>query len=171
MSKNGQSIEHLEQPGNVNHQRWEWMIERVGWAGMGGIIVAALLGGLGPGPLGWRDVASSDGSLSANYYAVERAAAPSKLVLKLGSSPSREMKHEVTISRAFSDAAKLESIVPEPLSVAIRDDQIVYTFAAADATPGASVTFHYQHQKFGPLSYQVARGDQGPVRIRQFVLP
>lgn len=171
MSPTGETIEKLDAPERVSHQHWEWTIERLGWIVMAGLIVTGLLGGLGRGPLTWRDVSSEDGSLRAKYYAVERAAAPTQLALWWDSSQVSEAKIEVAISRSFSDGTTLDSIVPEPLSVATGEGQIVYTFAAADSAAGGKVVFQYQHEEFGPFEYQVAIEGREPVRVRQFVLP
>ncbi len=171
MPGNEESIEDLDAPERISHQRWEWSIERLGWIVMAGVIVAGLAGGLGRGPLTWRDVANDDGSSRARYYAVERAAAPTRLDLWWDASQIRGPKIDVAISRGFTDGTTIESIVPEPLEVATREGQIIYTFAAADSSNGETITFHYQHKAFGPFDYEVAIGDREPIRVRQFVLP
>jgi len=171
MSGNGESIEKLDAPGRISHQRWEWSIERLGWIAMASVIVAGLAGGLGRGPLAWRDIANGDGSSRARYYAIERAASPTRLDLWWDASQFNGSKVNVAISRAFTYGTTIESIVPEPLEVASGEGEIIYTFAAAGYPNGEKVIFHYQHEGFGPFDYEVAIGDREPIRVRQFVLP
>lgn len=171
MSGHCESIENLDAPQRISHQRWEWSVERLGWIIMAGVIVAGLAGGLGRGPLAWRDVADDEGSFGVRYYAMERAAAPTRLDVWWDPTQLGGPKIDVAISSPFTDGAKIESIVPEPLEVATRGGQSIYTFAAADSSSAGKVTFHYQHEALGPLDYEVAIGDRGPIRVRQFVLP
>lgn len=171
MSGKGESIEKLDAPERLSHHRWEWSLERLGWIVMAGVIVAGLAGGLGRGPLVRRDVANDDGSSRARYYAVERAAAPTRLDLWWDASQVRGPQIDVAMSRSFADGTTIESIVPKPLEVVAREGQIIYSFIAADSPNGEEVTFHYKHEAFGPFDYEVAVGDREPIRVRQFVLP
>ena len=54
--------------------RAQWRAERIGWLGIGLIILAALLALLGRGPLGQRTV--TRGPLRVHYDAVMRRSAP-----------------------------------------------------------------------------------------------
>ena len=165
------SIEDLEAPQRLSHQRWEWVIERVGWALMACVVVAGVLGGLGPGPLGSCEAVSPDGSLTVNYYAVERIAAPNSLELQITPGSTEQSKIELSLSRSFADGANVESLVPSPAETRATDSAIIYTFLADDLSHGNKIVCRYQHEHFGVLKYQVSIANGQPIAIRQLVLP
>jgi hypothetical protein len=61
-------IGDLEIQQDLNYQRREWRIQRLGWVVMRLVILAALLGLLGNGPLSKASVTATDGSLRLDYH-------------------------------------------------------------------------------------------------------
>lgn len=45
----------------------EWRVQRVGWVVLAGIVVAALAGVFGAGPLSWTSASADDASLVVKY--------------------------------------------------------------------------------------------------------
>ena len=171
MSLKSTSLENLDDAEPMAHQRWEWTLERVAWVIMALVIVAGLLGGLGAGPLASREAAAPDGSLVVEYYAIERAAAPNTLVLRLGPKAGESSQIDLAFSRPFAEGTQLDSLVPEPVQTTAREGEIVHTFAASDLTGGSTIVCRYQHQRFGSLDYRIAIQGREPARVRQIVLP
>lgn len=58
----------LEVSQDLNFQRREWVVQRVGWVVMAVLLVAALLGLFGPGPLSKSIAGSASGPVRAEYY-------------------------------------------------------------------------------------------------------
>lgn len=63
---------------DLEHQRREWVIERIGWAIMALILLAALAGLLGSGPLSNARIDHPGSHLSAEYNRFERYQSPTK---------------------------------------------------------------------------------------------
>ena len=171
MSPIGSSLEQLESPPRLSHQHWEWTTERVGWVLMGCLVVCGLLGGLGQGPLVAREAASGDHSLRASYYAIERSLAPNALLVWVEKPNIGDRSFELSFSRSFYDAATIESVVPRPTSITVREDKVIHTFSGNQFDSGGKISYRYQHEKFGPLSYDIALNGGKPVEVRQMVLP
>jgi hypothetical protein len=165
----GQSIAELESPAVLRHHRLEWRIERFAWVALVLIIVAALAGFLGPGPLTCRESTSDDGSLTIEYQAVEHNAAPGQLVVR-ARPPAGTPQLRLAFSRSFCDRVTAESLVPSPLSVEAHGDDVVYTFAVR-STADVVVKYRYEYHDFDVFEHRIALEEGTPIRFRQYVLP
>jgi hypothetical protein len=165
----GQSIAELESPTVLRHHRLEWRIERCAWIALLIIIAAALAGFLGPGPLTRRQRTSDDGSLTIQYQAVERNAAPGQLVVR-ARLPAGTAQLRLAFSRSFCDRVTAESIVPSPLSVEADGDDVVYTFAARSSAD-VVVMYRYEYHECDVFEHRIALDEGSPIRFRQYVLP
>ena len=160
----------LDGPKNLRRQTWEWAVERISWFLVAAVLILALLGFLGPGPLGVRNVASVDGDLSVRCYAVVHYEAPTELLVYFRSSPQSKMAR-LTLSRSFTDETVLEGITPEPESVEMHDNEIVYNIRIHDAGERRTIVYRYRHTAFGRIAYSVGLLGGPIVRINQFVCP
>jgi hypothetical protein len=146
------------------------MIERFGWWAMSLVVFAALVGGLGQGPLSIRDVGSPDGTLLARFRWVVRSNSPSSLALWI--RPAHDETYvDLTISKALSDKSHTERIVPRPESISGEDGDVVFRFRTDALAPDGKVLYSIKHDKVAVLEYQVGLRGKQPVSIRQWVLP
>ena len=76
-----ESTANLDDGKNLRMQKYEWIFERTAWVLMIALLLAAVLGLFGPGPLSFRTRTSADGKLVVDYYAVQRHEAPSELCI------------------------------------------------------------------------------------------
>src|SRR5687767_2773213 len=159
------SVEHLAE------NRREYWVERCAWAAMLFILLAAALGGLGPGPLSQREAESPDGALRLKYSSMERYQAPSELrVTWIGKSPPTGPV-KLAFSRPLVDRTELVHLTPPPASVETREGAVVLTYDAAALAGGRPIVYRFHHEHFGPIAFEVSLvGEQG-VRARQFVWP
>jgi hypothetical protein len=148
----------------------EWTAERVGWFVIAAILIAALLGLLGPGLLSYRIQTSPDHRLSVEYYAVQRYDAPAELRIRF--RPSDVSMVRITVARTFTDQTTPESITPNPETVEMQGDRLVYSFRAmADHRAAGLVTYRYKSNVPGWLRYEIGL-DGGPsIEVSQFVCP
>jgi hypothetical protein len=72
MSEETTKTTSLDDPKSLRTQAREWVVERIAWVVVAGVLIVGLLGFLGPGPLGKRTSVSADGRLSVQFYSVER---------------------------------------------------------------------------------------------------
>lgn len=163
------TIEGLDTTEYCDHHRRERRLERLGWFVMATVIVLALLGGLGPGPLSWEQIETADHALSVEYASVVHHEAPAELVLRIrpaaGASSVR-----LGVSRSLCDHVTLESIVPRPLEEQGRADDVVYTFAV-DSTQSSTVLFRFSYDDFGPFEHHISIDGGEALEFHQRVLP
>lgn len=171
MPENPTSVEGLEDPKFLSHQRSEWWLSRGGWLAMGLLLAAALAGFLGPGPLGYRRASSSDGSIVLEYHAVQRNSAPADLRLQLHPAKDEQKEVRLAVSRSFADAITPEHIVPRPASVSASGNSIIYAFRLEDLQAEYQVTYRYEHDDFGIFDYEFSLAGRQPLKIRQYVCP
>lgn len=165
------STRALLDPEHQAANRREYWVERGAWMGMVLIVLAAALGGLGPGVLSQREATTADGALRVQYAAMERYQAPSELQITwLGKSPPSEPV-ELAISRPLVDRTQLKHLTPPPDRIQTRLGAVVLTYDPAALADGRPIVYRYQHEQFGPIAFDVSLvGGQG-VRVAQFVWP
>ena len=156
---------------DMRRQRAEWIIERAGWALIALVLVAALAGLLGHGPLS-RATAGEPGSrLWAEYHRFERHQAPTELRVHLGPGAGSGGELRVWVGRGYLDAIELERVDPEPVAVEAGADQHVFVFAMPDPGRPTSVLFRFQPDTYGSLRGRLGLPDGEEVTFDQFAYP
>ncbi|HET6566697.1 MAG TPA: hypothetical protein VFG50_01960 [Rhodothermales bacterium] len=156
---------------DLDHQHRMWRVEHVGWGVMVLLVVAALLGLLGPGPLSNTTAGEESAPLRATYGRFDRYKSPSQMTVHIGPALVHDGKVELSINRAFFDRVDLGQVDPEPVQVAAGPNWFIYTFAVADASAPLEVRFHYEPGDAGPLRIAVAAPGAPPIRFTSFVYP
>jgi hypothetical protein len=166
-----QRIGSLEIDQDLTFQQKEWRLQRIAWVVMALLIVAALLGLTGSGPLA-RVIASEEGSpLQLEYSRFVRLDAPTTLDVEIASEAVTGEFVELRLERAYLQDIGVEQIVPEPAEVRSAGDYLIYVFAVEEPEQPVSVTFDLRHTAFGPKSGQVRLGDEVTVDFGQFIFP
>ena len=171
MPANHKSVHDLETHDNHVHNRREWVLERIGWCVAGAILLAAVLGLLGPGPLSHEQASSADGSIAMDYYSIERYESPAKLRIWVRAKEQRGDSVRLAISRNFTDRVTPETIVPNPVSVEASGKYVVYTFRVRDLAEDQPIVFRYKHDSYGSLDFAVGTTGHEPLQVSQFILP
>ncbi len=109
----------------------QWRIQRIGWVVMALVLLAALLGVFGRGPLSHaREV---DGSLDVEYERFARANAPTQLRLRVDAASDGVLR--VAIDRRYLDAVPIDHVRPRPLREESSDSEVIYDFASPPGGP------------------------------------
>jgi hypothetical protein len=161
----------LEIHQDLPHERLEWRIERIGWVAMALVLLAALGGLLGPGPLSSATAGDTGSPLRVEYNRFARSQAPAILRVHLGPGAAHDGKARLWLSREYVENIELHHIDPEPESVEAAHDRLIYTFNLPDPSRPTAVTFHLEANAFGRMPVSVGL-DSGPqLHLRQFVYP
>jgi hypothetical protein len=172
VSRSSRSTIELEGPAQQRAARREYLAERIGWAFTAAILLAAMLGWLGAGPLSGRTRTSQDGRLSVEYSAVTRYESPAQIVIRCAKPSGSPVR--IGLSRTFTDSIAVESLTPEPEAVADEGPLLVYDLRVSDSADPATLLVHYRHTSYGWVRYTVRGGDpenSPAVEITQFVFP
>jgi hypothetical protein len=116
----------LEVDEDLEFQRREWRLQRIGWWGFGAFILCAVLGLFGGGgPLGVASRANS--TLTVVYQRFVRSGTSTRLLVSV--APPASGAAELILTRAYFDAIRIERITPEPMTVAIDADEVTLRFS------------------------------------------
>jgi hypothetical protein len=150
----------------IFHRR-EWVMQRIGWAILALLLLAACAGLLGNGPLARRHIAMAVGILSVDRFVRRDANTEWKFAPRLAASPTDKL--EVRISSRFLERFRLAGITPEPRSQTAHADCVVFSFAAL--TPRVQIVFHVEPLRVGISEGKFQIGGSQPIVVKQFVYP
>ena len=105
-------------------ERWTRRITRV--ASLVGVllVIAAILGLFGEGPLAHATASSRDGSLQVDYDRFIRTESSTSFQVSLARGSGQT---NIAISRSFLQAASINSISPNPQSETVLPDRVLFT--------------------------------------------
>ncbi|HJQ78735.1 MAG TPA: hypothetical protein VJ828_02210 [Lacipirellulaceae bacterium] len=152
-------------------QKSEWRIQRVGWAVWIAIVIAALAGLLGTGPLSHADSTASDESLSVQYDRFLHYHKPAVLEVLVNSRARDDQPLRLKVSQSFLDSIQILRIEPEPVEQSLSADGVVYTFPQDGASQLRKILVHFEFEDFGMCKGRVELIGGGSVSFQQFVYP
>ena len=161
----------LELDEDLPFQRAEWRVQRIGWVVWGLIIVAALAGLMGSGPLSSTEASATDGSTSIRYDRFVHYHHESQLELTIHRDLVGGTALNVHVSQALLDRIQIIRIEPQPTSRQLAADGIVYSFSHQDRMESAKIVVHLDFRKFGTTAGQIRVAGHAPVKLRHFVYP
>lgn len=160
-----EDILDLEAPELLQFQRFWWIAHRVGWLLLAIVIVAGLLGFLGPGLL--SKASTGDRQLLVEYDRFLRSQSPTRLRILLPVSEGG--LGFLWIDPAYLNEMDIEQIIPEPVRTEVREQWIVHLFRT-DPGGRATVTVHARPRSAGPIRGHLGSGPS-TVEFRQFIFP
>jgi hypothetical protein len=146
-----------------------WLFQRIGWAAMGLVTLAALLGFAGGGgPFSTVEATAPDGGLRIRYDRVQRWASPTVLRAEM---PAAGGIAELRLGRDLAELWAVEGVTPPPQTVTEGPDGLLLRFATA---PGAPLTVQFRAKPDrapAMLRSEVAAGGGAPIPLTIWVLP
>ena len=164
MNSNG-----LEIATDLKHQRRLWIVERIGWTLMALIVVAALGGLFGNGPM--SKARAGDTSLQLNYERFARYEAPTELRAHVGPELTQGKQLRLWISRDYLDHLEVERTMPPAVANDLAPGRVLYIFNLAQTNTPAQVTFYVRHTGFGKTTGRAGIIGGPEVQFSQFVYP
>lgn len=156
---------------NLEFHNRTWAFQRVGWTAVALLLVAALVGLTGEGPLSAAMAVDEATGFEVEYFRFVRHGAPDQLKMRVPAEAVDDSEARIELDREYIEALTLEAIMPEPASVEAMPESIAYLFRI-DRNPGTkTVTFNVTHQAVGLVSVRVALGGHRAVTFNQFVYP
>ena len=166
----GSQYQGLEFEENERAIRRDWRFERIGRMLLALILLAAIAGLLGRGPLAKARTTSRSGALTLDYERIERRVAETHLRFSVAPGAVTDTLVRLWIDRRWLEEVRLEQVVPEPIATRETGTALVYEFAATRGAP-AVITFDYQHEGQGRLPGSAGLVGADSLRFAQFVLP
>lgn len=152
-------------------QRRTWQIQRIGWAIFAILVLAALAGLLGSGPLSRVEAGSESAGLRIGYERFARLHAATELVIRADRRLARNDELVILLSGAAVDGLELSSSMPPPDGTGVAADGVLLRFRT-DRQPGElTIVLHTKPRRAGVLASRIGVRD-GPVQdIRHWIFP
>lgn len=161
------TLQNVETPAALAFLRREWIVERLGWVAMAAVVLAALAGILGDGPLARARMHTADGIAELRYSRFSRARAPDTLQVSFGRDPG---PLRLSLSRHYvTDAVKVEQITPPPASVQLSASEVTYEFHNVGSYGAITVDIEPRHA--GRIHAELRVRDGAPLAFTQLVYP
>jgi hypothetical protein len=153
-------------------ERRSWRIQRILWVVVGLVLLSALAGLTGRGPLSRVQAGSRGLGLEIRYQRYERLHAPAAVELVMRPADASDPVVSLWIERRYLEAFEIEQVVPEPLQSMMGRDHVRYDFIALRPGEPLAVRFSLAPRRAG-----LAQGRWGldagsrSVALRQYVYP
>jgi hypothetical protein len=136
---------------DMRFQRRSWLVERVGWAVLGIVLLAALGGAFGYGALSTRSTGGP--TLRADYERFQRVSKVARYVIHLGPAGG---EREITLGPQFHSTYEVADIEPKPVSSTAKPDGLSLRFAASNGD--LLVVIWARPHRFGPARLELTSG-------------
>jgi hypothetical protein len=160
----------LEIAEDLSFQEKEWTVERVGWILMAGVVMLALVGLFGEGPVS-SAIQSSQEGFQISYERFDRQMKSSQISLQLPAEAVQEGQIKFWIDRQYLEGVQIEDISPQPESVEVSGKRLVYTVQVTGPGQPVTVKLDVRLQKSGLVEGQAGLEGGDPVSFSQFVFP
>lgn len=156
---------------DIGFQRKEWTVQRVGWVLVGLLLLAALAGVFGAGPLSETTTSAEDGTVEVEYERFIRHVGTTTMTVTLGPGTVENGKAQLYISRDLATGWRLEDVSPAPSTESSTAEWLIYEFDVLGDTP-PKVKFLYRGDGFGHHDGDLHAGPgTDPVRLWQWIYP
>ncbi len=154
---------------DMNFQEKEWRVERIGWIIMALLALAGLLGLFGEGPL--ANARAVNGPIVVEYERFERLLSPAKLRAQVAPEAVQNEEVRLYVTRTILDSLEVLDISPQPDSMVLTPDGVVYVFKVKDPSAPMRIRFDMETARAGSNSGQIGIENGAMVEIRQFIYP
>src|SRR5262245_50828483 len=153
----------LEIEQDLNFQKKEWLLQRIGVTLLFMFVGAALLGftGMG-GPMSHAEAGERGGPLHVEYERFVRRNAQATIKVHVHSAPGVV---RFWVSSTYFEHVRIDSIVPAPQLVSVEAGRHVYEIRAA--SPDVTVTLELEHLTSGTRTAEIGLVGGPSVQLRQ----
>lgn len=166
-----QRVGDLEIHQNVPFQQMCWKLQRACWVVMTLVIVAAIAGLIGTGPVSDVSAGKPGDAIWVEYQRFARLCAPEELKVHVGKGQARDGRVTVWLNREFVEGLQVEEVTPHPESVEAFGDRLAYVFRTPNPADEVAVTFDVQPKSWGRQRGTVGVAGGTSVALARLVYP
>ncbi|MBV4491224.1 hypothetical protein [Pseudomonas oryzicola] len=153
---------------DMRMQQRVWRFERVGWYALVVIVLLALAGLFGNGPLSDAQVASDDGRVQVDYQRLSRSGTTDNLRITVRGTPGEAV--QVVLGGNLLREASIETMQPEPqVSRSHGKSLLLQLGTSQDGVATLYLTLRSEH--VGRLEGVVRAGQSSAVHFATFLYP
>lgn len=146
-------------------------MQRIGWGVFAALIVAALAGLLGSGPLSSTTVGAPESGLQITYERFARRHAPTAIEIRADRRLAQGGELSLALSGDAVRGMELPSSMPPPEGASVVPDGIVLHFRTDDRPGELTVVLHAKPQQAGIMGSRVTVIGGPAQAISQWVYP
>ena len=152
----------LEIDESINLHRTGWIVQRIGWVIIIGIMAAGLMGLFGEGPISRAHPLT--GGIETTYERFFRFESEMKIVIR----SSGEHISNITFSQHYLKNFKILRFIPEPENNTTTTDKIIYNFL-----PGQNelVSIYITPTSYGTIKGTMHVNDVNTFTLHHFIFP
>lgn len=156
---------------HVQHR--EWWAYRIGWFLMALILLAGLFGIWGQGGISRVDATSPEGNMKVSYERFLRNDAATTVDVMFPPGMAEQGTIRLSINQDYINSHTVDAITPEPESVTVHEEDIVYEFEAhPDSVLTVGLDLHPDMSGgMGTLDARFQGDSAGKVQFGQLVYP
>jgi hypothetical protein len=160
----------LEIEEDPDHEQREWLLQRIGWALVGGLLLAGMLGLFGGGPLTHATLRHPQAGLQVSYDRyIRRNASTSLRVIVEPEADGRTARF--WISRSYLEHFNVASVMLEPERTEHSQDRVIFHVPMQQPSLAASVTFQMEADEIGRVEGRIGTSGGRSLPIEQVVYP
>ena len=164
-------IGDLEINQDLDLQRKTWTVQRIGWGGMALIILAALAGMFGSGPLARTEAQDDQQTFRLLHDRFGRYEGEVILQLALTPEATKTGRVSIEVDQTYWTSHAVEHIAPGPLLSRVGIDGFLYTFETHPLSAPAVIVFRLRPKYLGPLEGRIRVNGDGLLHFHQFMFP
>ena len=153
---------------DMSMQQRVWRFERVGWYVLVAMVLLALAGLFGNGPLSDAEVVSQDGRVRVEYQRLSRSGTTDSLFITVQGASGQPV--EVQLEGSLLRDASIETLQPEPQRSMSHGQAMLFQLGTRqDGMSTLYLTLRSEH--VGTLEGSVRVGPHSAVRFSTFLYP
>jgi len=161
----------LEIDQDLGFQKGEWLVERISWCVGLAVLILALLGLFGTGPISSATAGSTDGPMFVEYQRFVRHDGEMSLSITVAPDQVHDGKVQIWLSKRYLDKVEIEGFSLEPDEVRSEGDGTVFVLLAEDTSEPISITISMRSQMFGRIAGDIGIVDGSRVSVSQLSYP
>lgn len=164
-------VDDLELEEDLAFERRSCRWQQVGQLMLVALVLAAVAGVFGGGPVAHAESADTSGSLRVEYQRLARRQSAGTIVLRVDPSLARAGEIRVRFDREFAEQYDWERSVPEPAGMEHGPDGIIARFGADPGGGPIQIVCRIRANHVGRAGLRVGIVDGPEVTLRPFVFP
>lgn len=172
-----QEINTLQVDQDLIFQERAWRFQRVGRWGIALLLLAALLGVFGAGPVSFASQADAQGQLRLDYERFLRSQADATLSVQVYPDKKHPAELHLWFSREYLNAFRIQEITPLPIQTQLAPDKVVLFFAVSENAQASkdqqpvALSFQFSALKTGWVSGTIGLENGPELHLWHFIYP
>lgn len=148
-----------------------WKRQKIAWKILLLVLLSALLGLLGDGPLSDAKKGEKTDKIWVEYQRLTRFQSLTKLKINLSQDTGNQGELRINLSQEYLQNNQIQQINPLPYYVETGQKHITYVFRQIQPPQPTTITFYLQPEQIGIINAEIKLPQAKPIKFKQIVYP